>query len=250
VNELSSIENDMGTLIHARAAHPRTRWMDRLENLELNNLVVNSTSTLRLTSDKLASSLLFSRELPNFHPRTWEYPSGFSLDFFEDGEYILKPYTSMDQGANVRVYRHPTDDIVDIARTIPGSTLILQERVNYTALHRVIVIGGVALPYTFYDVPTRDRWRVSVCLNKTTMRFNGNPDRELLSLGVRAQQVVRGDVNFVDIFETSNGYVLGEINTACNLRIHEVMARRSGRSDWNIHYRIAKYLEGRLLNEY
>ena len=248
VNELHRIENDEGTLIHARAAHPRTRWMAKLEEIEQNNLVINTTRTLKLTSDKLASSLLFSGMLPNAHPMTWEYTKGDELpDDVTEGDYVLKPFTSMAQGANVRRYNFPSDNIREIAREVPGNTIILQECVPYVALHRVIVINGIALPYTFIDLPTDDRWRVSVCLNRTSMQFVSNPDTALLALAVRAQVIVGGEINFVDIFETNTGYKIGEINTACNLRIHERMAQSNGRRDWNIHYKIACYLEGRLL---
>lgn len=239
------------TIIHARAAHPNCTWMAQLEELERDGFkVINSTEVLKLTSNKLNCSMKLQDHFP--HPRTWEIRK---RDFViqqiprESGEYILKPETSMSQGEHVRKINFPITETEFISELnqVPGNKIVLQECVPYTALYRVIVIGGVALPYSFVDKPEENRWRVSVCLNRNTMRFVSNPDRELLRLAENIQSFIGGDINFIDIFGTRNGYVISEINTACSLNIHENLAKRFGREDWNIHYRIAKHLVNKLL---
>jgi hypothetical protein len=118
-------------------------------------------------------------------------------------------------------------------------------------MHRVIVIGGKALPYTFVDKVAWHplQWKVSCCLNRTSMQIDTNPDQRVLEIAEETQRAVNGDINFIDIFENddwrpiSQGrFSISEINTACSLNIHERLAQEAGRTDWNIHARIAKYL--------
>jgi glutathione synthase/RimK-type ligase-like ATP-grasp enzyme len=54
--------------------------------------------------------------------------------------------------------------------------------------------------------------------------------------------VIGGEINFIDVFETADGYVLSEINTACSLLIHERKAKEAGSTHWNIAGYIAEYL--------
>jgi glutathione synthase/RimK-type ligase-like ATP-grasp enzyme len=75
------------------------------------------------------------------------------------------------------------------------------------------------------------------------MQFVSNPDTELLRVAERTQRVIRGEINFIDVFETREGYVLSEINTACNLLLHEEKARQAGSQYWNIARYIAQYLD-------
>jgi glutathione synthase/RimK-type ligase-like ATP-grasp enzyme len=259
VYEIDSAPID--TLIHSRAAHPTAQWMDRLSEMHsVGFKVINSPSVLKLTSDKLACSLLLQDHFP--HPRTYETSKkDFNklvyglLKEGKYGDYIVKPYTSMDQGALVEKFTllkkdHPVSEfdeetLFELTDKMENGRLVVQEYVNYTAIYRVIVIGGKALPYSFVDKPELhpDNWKVSVCLNKTSMQFVGDPDPALLKMGEDIQKFIGGDINFIDIFETNPGeFIISEINTACNLRIHEMLSKKAGRPDWNIHYRIAKYL--------
>lgn len=265
VNELSrfftSLESrylySNTTLVHSRAAYPDPDgWMRHLTNLELAGFeVVNKPDVLMLTSNKLECATRLQDHFP--HPRTWEYSKSMTLSEIESlrdeigislrepDELIAKPLTSMEQGANVKsITNHFWTDLIreDLA-DVPGNKVIIQEKIPYTAIYRVIVIGGRAMPYSFVDRPTPERWKVSVCLNRTSMEFVPNPSPELLRLGERVQEFIGGEINFIDFFEIEPGnFVISEINTACNLRIHELLARDAGHPRWNIHYNIAKYL--------
>jgi glutathione synthase/RimK-type ligase-like ATP-grasp enzyme len=240
------------TVICARAAYPsETGWMKVLYDLQdTGYTIVNKPEVLRLTSDKLTCSLKLQEVIA--HPKTWKVNQGED-PVVPAGKYVAKPITSMEQGARVIIverigdmwYCEPEDNpTLDFFTGNLGNPFVLQEYVPYVALHRVIVIGGVALPYSFQDRREwhPDSWKVSVCLNRTSMKFVPNPSAFLLTLAERAQEAVGAEISFVDIFETADGYTMSEINTACNLRIHEKLALRAGRSDWNIHYQIAKYL--------
>lgn len=254
--------NPEETIIHARCANPRTEWTIKLRELEeMGYKVVNSVDTIELTSNKLACSLHLQGKVN--HPKSWEYRKDMSFNEFKamimdlnfslnyPHYFIAKPLTSLEQGANVRKILQDDktwEEIIKDVNQVPGNKIVIQEYIPYTALHRVIVIGGKALPYTFIDKPewhTND-WKVSCCLNRTTMKLNENADPDLLELAERTQKEVGGVINFIDIFEVDTGeiiyYTNAEINTACSLNIHEKLAKQAGRLDWNIHSRIAKEL--------
>lgn len=277
VNDLAGIENQYNpehTVIYSRAAYPdENGWMRNLINLERRGFrVINKTSTLLLTSNKLECALGLQDNFP--HPRTWQINKGndnYTDVFLNDNipqEMIIKPETSISQGAHVIKFNwnelDSRGDFDNLVSRIPGNVAVLQEYVPYTAIYRVIVIGGKALPYSFVDRPEwhdAGDWKVSVCLNRTTMQFLDYIPPRLQDLAERVQKDVGGEINFIDFFETDWGnadsvprdgfgkFVISEINTACNLTIHERLARGAGRSDWNIHYRIAKYLVTEALNE-
>lgn len=97
--------------------------------------------------------------------------------------------------------------------------------------------------------PRKTDWKVSCCLNRTTMKLNENAHWSLLELAEKTQKEVGGIINFIDIFEYPVGdflnqvrYTNAEINTACSLNIHEKLAKDAGRRDYNIHFCIAKEL--------
>ena len=260
------------TIIHARCANPRTEWTEKLRELEEDGYkVVNSVDCIELTSNKLACSLHLQGKVN--HPKSLEWKKNWSyeekVDFINMAFhkfdmpkfFVAKPYTSLEQGANVKklsFLEGNNNDVITSIDVIPGNKIVIQEYVDYTALHRVIVIGGKALPYTFIDKPEwhPDNWKVSCCLNRTTMRINENANKELLKLAEQTQKEVGGVINFIDIFEYGFPderpewpmYTNAEINTACSLNIHEELAKKAGRKDWNIHYRIAKQLVKELID--
>lgn len=248
--------NPRNTIIHMRAAYPDgPMWVANIVRKEEEGYrVINDTPTIRLTSNKLECAfVMYNAGLP--HPRTWEANRGDSPDvirnlyyrirsteFDYQGGIVVKPYTSMDQGANVKV-ASTEHQFIDAVQGMPTGKVIVQEKIDYNAIFRVVVINGRAMPMSWVDRPTATRWRVSVCLNRN-MQFVPNPDSELLDVAERTQRVIGGEVNFIDIFRTNSGrYILSEINTACNLSMHERMARSAGHPYWNIAHYIAKYLD-------
>lgn len=219
--------------ILARCAHPNNypEWMKILQNLEeLGWRVINSTKVLMLTSNKLACSL-FLQDKVN-HPKTWECTKKTFFDIvgiLPDGEYIVKPYVSQSQGKYVKRFWVGEPELgMHIIEDIPENKLVIQTRIDYKALYRVIVINGKALPYSFVDRPTPNKWKCSVCLNKVSMEYAPNPKKELLELAEQTQKVIGGDINYIDIFEDQEGkFVISEINTSCILSIHERLSSKN-----------------------
>lgn len=231
------------TIIHTRAAYPsRTGWMGDLFQLERDGwIVTNKPETIYLTSNKFkCAEALIRAGLP--HPQTRLYRKRDWVDMgdiFPWGpEVILKPITSNGQGGYVKKInnRSSEEEILQIINSIPGNEIIIQDVVPYRGLYRVIVLRGNPLTTVWRDHPTAERWKVSVCLNPD-MEVEQDAPQELLTLAVQAQTVVGGDINFIDIYQTRyRGYVLSEINTACNLTHHERL------SSINLAFKIATEL--------
>jgi glutathione synthase/RimK-type ligase-like ATP-grasp enzyme len=151
-------------------------------------------------------------------------------------QVVLKPVVSQGQGIYCLKFNnknlHKSDDI----KKIPGEEIVIQEFLEYDRLSRVIVVGFNALEECiFYDEPKSNNWKCSVCLNPHIKHYK-KPPYELLRLAEDIAIKFNSDVCFIDIFSTKNGLVLNEINTACNLIIHE------GMSKCNISKKIADYL--------
>lgn len=253
------------TIIHARKAHPTAQWMRQLVALENDGYrVINKTKTLKLTADAINGSVaMYEAGLP--HPQSWAgWGSQASINTPERTQrlattvaliqdifarhtdwpmLIVKPQTSIAQGAHVQqLFRSDSSDhILCKLEHIPSRRTVIQEYIDYQAIYRVITIDGKALPLSFQDVPSQDKWRVSVCLNEN-MAFVPQPENELLALAEQTQKVIDGEINFIDVYGTHNGYVLSEINTACSLKRHSRMAKAGGHAYWNIAHHIADYL--------
>jgi len=229
--------NQENSFIHSRAAYPYisgARWLRSLCHSEaMGYLVVNDTDCLRLTSNKLRCSLLFNKKKVS-HPKTYEVTDDTCGKIYNQlpiGHYVVKPLTSMSQGKHVQKFTKMANNNLllnagGIIAKVPGHKKVIQHFVPAIALHRVIVLNGTALSFSFVD-KIQKNWKLSVCLNKDTMEFNPHPDNALLKLAEKAQQVVDGKINFIDIFETKIGYSISEINTACNLTIHENLSKVS-----------------------
>lgn len=224
------------TIVHFRTANLVANA--RARDLEKSGFrVVNSAAVLERTSDKyLSCEWAVSRgvELPeSFKGTDEQIVEKLKTDAHK--EWVIKPINSIDQGKYC--YRlELSEDVEKVIRSVPGRQKILQEFINYLRIYRVIVIGGKALgEAVFMDEPNDDRWKVSVCVNQE-IKYVQDPDLELLTYAEKLAEVFETEVGFIDVFETKEGYVLSEINTACSLILHERI------SSCNISKAIAMYL--------
>lgn len=219
-------------IIHPRAAHPNTsvKWMRKLEEYAKKYTVINAVKTLQLTADKLKSMLYFEGIIDT--PYTWGTKRNVEKLFYNNlpkETVVIKPYISKDQGKNVTKFdiKHTTANFSAFAKVVenmPTSNVVVQEFIEYNSLYRIIVLNEKALPFAFVDKPSKEAWKVSVCLNKK-MKYVSKVDKSLLKLAENVQAKIGGVVNFIDIFSTDEGYILSEINTACNLSIHEDLSK-------------------------
>lgn len=225
------------TLLHYRTANPDSiRIARELEKKGYHS--INPTRVLDLTSDKWKSyewAHQYGIDLPLTKKDTKDNIKHL-INELTFQKFVIKPINSEGQG--IYCFKSSIDDPeVDYKLSqVPGKKIILQEFVEYLRIYRVIIIGNKALDRAvFYDKPNSTRWKVSVCLNPK-MKLDRNPDPKLLSYAKHLAAIFGSEIAFIDIYETKNGYVLSEINTACNLTLHE---QKSG---YSISEDIAKYL--------
>jgi len=232
------------TLIHTRTACPH-RVFEVLKGVERAGYdVVNCAETVRITSDKYL--LIHHADTHGFKvPHTVvaeksdvEVRLANVLEHHD--RVVVKPRLSRGNGEYCYLFDHmPKPSVLKTLRALPIDEFVLQEYVPYTALYRVIVVGSHPLSHAvFFDIP-RAHWKCSVCLNPALQHCR-IPDSHLLEMTEELCHTINAQVAFVDWFETDEGWVLNEVNTACNLAIHERV------SSYDISTEIANYLIFRL----
>ena len=204
------------------------------------------------------------------------------IKLFDNGyeELIIKPSSSLSscRGKWVHLIKktYDRDEITKYLNKIPdgfptnykdGTRLCIQSFVPYMAMHRIVVINGKAIKMSWMDRITKQTihstqewnfpmhlvdetadysqgslgWKVSCCLNLDVI-FNPDPDVELLSIAEKSQKAVGGEVNFIDVFETKNSYVICEMNTSPPIIFPQNLAKQHHHPQWNFSSNIAKYL--------
>lgn len=227
------------TIIHSRTAHPDYTYKVFRSLEKQGYRVINSAEAIRLTSDKYNSCVCAIKEdIPCAETLKVKKEKAISLvegKIKEWGRVIVKPRISQGQGEFCFKFEESNINEIENIDKIPSKELIVQKFINYSRLSRVLVIGYNALSQAvFWDQPGKN-WKCSVCLN-TKIKHDKDPDENLLKFAEDIARKFKAEVSFIDVFSTENGYVLGEINTACSLVIHE---RISG---YNISKKIADYL--------
>jgi glutathione synthase/RimK-type ligase-like ATP-grasp enzyme len=226
------------TLIHYRCTGSSNITPKAFKLEQKGFSIINCPDVLRRTGDK-------------FHSYEWASSHGVNLPITKKGSpekirkiiqdaslqhFVLKPVNSVGMGKHIDQSFPDDPELEKKINKVPGKEIVIQEFIDYKEIYRVIVIGGTALvEAVFSDKPTKKHWKVSVCLNPQMKHVN-NPDPKLIEYAKWIAQVFKSEIAFIDIYRTNQDYVLSEINTACNLRLHE---RLSGT---NISQKIAEYL--------
>lgn len=231
----------LDTLIHARTAGPHiTEIYKELEREGYK--IINKGNVTELTSNKYESQIFAQRNgipVANTYKvnkqeieKIKELPEKY-------GSVIAKPILSQGQGLFCKKINKgmPMDEIVELLSDIPGEDIIVQEKIEYQKLIRVIVIGFKVLKEAItYDVPVVSNWKASVCMNPNIRKYEITNDG-LVSLAEKIAKIFDCGVSFIDFFEDKNGnFILNELNTACSLIIHEKV------TGVKIHEYISDYL--------
>ena len=213
------------TLVHIRSAGKRISTIfSKLENAGFT--VCNSSLTSILTSNKYLAQV-FAKEKRIPVTRTYIVDKGdfktLSLILDREEDVVVKPVYSLGQGAYCFLLKK-SDSFAEIRKRvgfIVGDQYIAQRFVDYNKLIRMIYIGGrVVSDATTYDEPGSG-WKCSVCENPN-IKVLKNVSQQIIKLTQKIAREFRLQVGFIDIFQTKSGsYILNEINTACDLSIHE-----------------------------
>lgn len=115
---------------------------------------------------------------------------------------------------------------------------IIQQFINYKKLIRSLVIDGKTIGCGY--VSPKNNWKCSVCSNPNIQLYKIIPELEQFNKNIF--EAFKGELMIVDVFETEDGYVFNECNTACGLSNLE---KASGMNYAKI---IADYLVKKLKN--
>lgn len=234
------------TLIHSRVAGLYTnKILAGIENQGFK--IINPSTTLELTSNKYkANAHAKKKHLPiakTYKVDKLNYKKVKKL-LKKYKILVLKPIHSQGQGIFCqKIDKNLSDEeLIKILKSVPGEKIQVQEFIDYKILIRVIVIDYKVVDNAYvYDVPDQG-WKCSVCLNPKIKKYKPESD-ELKKLAEKTAKAFKAKVNFIDFFQDKKGkFILNEINTACNLLIHEQV------SGVAIHKHIGDFLIKELQN--
>lgn len=231
----------LNTLIYARTAGPHiTQIYKELESKGYK--IINKSTATELTSNKYESQIFAQKNgIPVAH--TYKV-SKKEIQKIKEllnkySSVIVKPILSQGQGLFCKkIDKDMTrGEIVSLIADIPGEDIIVQEKIEYKKLIRVIVIGFRVLKNaSTYDAPVAGNWKASVCMNPNIKKYKIT-NYKLLSLAEKIAKIFDCGVSFIDFFEDKNGkFILNELNTACGLIVHEEI------TGVKIYKHISKYL--------
>lgn len=136
----------------------------------------------------------------------------------QSGPLVAKPIISCGMGRYV--YRIRSRKECDQVSFIPGSHILVQSEVRFSRLVRTIVTRESMLTEaTTYDVK-RSSWKATVCENQRAKHYKHVP-MALIDLSKKTIVAFGGDIAYIDYFETTDGFVLNEINHSCSLHQQE-----------------------------
>lgn len=95
--------------------------------------------------------------------------------------------------------------------------LIVQEAIDFTKLIRLVWVSGYGIRDALYDVPTA-QYTIRVKLGKRSRVYSDPAGlRELNEICARVAHNIHAHYLIPDIFDTADGFVFNELNTACKL---------------------------------
>ena len=213
------------TIIHLRSAHPNIRHTILTKR---GYLIVNDPKVTRLTSHKINTMKLFKGKIliPNYLDITNANLSEI-VSFFKENP---RPFFIKPNFGTIEIKNKPLlidiDEPHNLIKKIFASkdyfnneNIYIQTLFNFDILYRVILIDKKPIA-TFLDFPDENHM-ASACINEKII-FVKNPDINLLNLASFVQKEIKGEINYIDFFwSKKEGYALSEINTACDLLLHE-----------------------------
>lgn len=212
------------TLIHSRTAGSHVNNL--LLELERKGFkIINSSKTLKLTSDKYKSQTFAAKNrIPTADTYLVDKNNLLKILSLLKRHHtvVAKPIYSQGKGVFCKKLNNSLlkVDVVKKIRNIPGDKIIIQEYIPYKKLIRVIVIGFKLIKEaTTYDIPKK--WKASVCMNLNIKKYNA-ANYKLREIAEKVARNFSAPIAIIDFFEDLSGdFILNELNTACGLIIHE-----------------------------
>ena len=174
---------------------------------------INRPSVMTKTADKYESNEIVKGFMKAPKTETYEgdnVPTDFRFPA------VIKPrYSSGGRGITfVQTQRDLEDFTRNEEQDVP---LIIQEAVDFTKLIRLVWVSGYGIRDALYDVPT-SQYTIRVKLGRRSRIYSDRDGlRELNEVCARVAHNIHAHYLIPDIFDTADGFVFNELNTACKL---------------------------------
>ena len=225
------LPDETGEVLHFRSTLPRKH----IEDLTTKGFIcVNSAEAVYNSMDKIHSQMLAKANdipiAPTHEKLLLSESSNIKkeladiMDLHSWSSCVIKPNFSSGNGANVwKIDRNEIEQF-DIKRFYRAKFWVVQKCISYDRIIRTILHGGeLVQECVTYDQPLPGGWKCTVCINPH-MKYEPNPTDELKKFVEKVCGVIKADdpgIAYIDVFETSLGYVYGETNLNCTLEQHE-----------------------------
>ena len=204
--------------------------------------VINSYKSSHLCGNKLLTTLLLSQNgIPT--PHTFiAFSRDSALQIMDKMGYpvVIKPITGSWGRMIAKVRdRDEAEALLETREMLPDpqqQIYYVQEYINRPPRDIRSVVVGDRVVATIYRYQPDDDWKTNIARGGKAELLK--PDSELEELMLKAAKVVGGEILGIDAMESSNGYVLHEINNNVEFK------GASSVSEKNIASEIIKYVKG------
>lgn len=178
--------------------------------IKKNKFVLDSVISDRHIAGKVFQAAIFSQNnIP--HPKTLTTQSLATFEAHCDQlglPIVAKPIVGS-QGKGI-VLLESMDSAIDFFKDHKESYLF-QEKINLESDYRIFIVNNEILGAIKRDVMRGD-FRTNASLGATTSAYQ--PEAEMVSLAIKANQALGYDVAGVDIVKMPDGYIVFEVNNA------------------------------------
>lgn len=184
--------------------------------------VINTSKVSEVCGNKLVSSMVLARAgVPT--PKTYVALSSESVDEAAEAlgyPVVLKPFIgSWGRMISIAKDNQTLDTIVELRESIPNPIehmYYLQDFVERPPRDIRAIVAGDDIIATVYRNAAANEWRTNVARGATTTAFK--PDKELKEIVLKAAHVVGGGILGVDVMESSEGYLVHEVNNTVEFK--------------------------------
>ncbi len=184
--------------------------------------VINTSKVSEVCGNKLVSSMVLARAgVPT--PKTYVALSSESVDEAAEAlgyPVVLKPFVgSWGRMISIAKDNQTLDTIVELRESIPNPIehmYYLQDFVERPPRDIRAIVAGDDIIATVYRNAAANEWRTNVARGATTTAFK--PDKELKEIVLKAAHVVGGGILGVDVMESSEGYLVHEVNNTVEFK--------------------------------
>jgi [lysine-biosynthesis-protein LysW]--L-2-aminoadipate ligase len=184
--------------------------------------VINTSKVSDICGNKLIGSMVLAKAgVPT--PRTFVALSSEAVDEAAEAlgyPIVLKPFVgSWGRMISIAKDAQTLDTIVELKESIPNPIehmYYLQDFVERPPRDIRAIVAGDEIIATVYRNAAANEWRTNVARGATTTAFTA--DKELEEIVLKAAHAVGGGILGVDVMESSEGYVVHEVNNTVEFK--------------------------------